>query len=177
MRLSPLSHVDTEAMIAIPARTLLMGADDGFVDERPQHTVFVKRDLIGKCEMTNRRFRAAGLRPSRSYGNQYEFPQLPVVSATWFQAQAYCHKMGKRLPSAIEWERAARGVDGRFFPRGNFWHQALADDGRGPKSLGSFPNCASPYGVLDMAGNVWEWAQDTFSNHKPPRILRGGGWS
>jgi formylglycine-generating enzyme required for sulfatase activity len=168
---------DTAAMIDIPAGAFLMGADDGYVDERPQRTVFVQRYLIDKYEVTNQRFRAAGLRPARSFGARYELPQLPVVGVTWFQAQAYCHKVGKRLPSEIEWEKAARGVDGRFFPWGNFWDPAFANDGRGPKPVGSFPNGASPYGVLDMAGNVWEWVQDAYPFHTPRRILRGGGWN
>lgn len=163
-------------MIGIPTGPFLMGADDGFADERPQRTVFVKHYLIDKYEVTNQRFRAAGLQAAQSFGKRYALPQLPVVGVTWFQAQAYCHKMGKRLPSEIEWEKAARGTDGRFFPWGNFWDPALANDGRGPKPVGSFPQGASPYGVLDMAGNVWEWVQDNYPNDKARRILRGGGW-
>lgn len=181
----PLSDKELEKMIEVPAGFFLMGADDGFADERPQRRVYVKRFLIDKYEVTNKRFLAAGMRPARSFGSAYDMPGLPVVGVSWNQARQYCDRVGKRLPTEAEWEKAARGADGRFFPWGNFWDPALANDGRGPKPVGSYPGGASPYGAHDMAGNVWEWVFDPYdrANDKPSaqaterRVLRGGSWN
>ncbi len=178
-----LTDAELDQMVEIPAGTFLMGADNGFADERPQKTIHVKRFLIDKYEVTNRKFHGVGMQLVRSFGPQYAEASLPVVGVTWFQAAAYCRKTGKRLPSEAEWEKAARGAGGRMFPWGNFWDPALANDGRGPRPVGSFPHGVSPYGVHDMAGNVWEWVQDRYplrigaSSADERRLLRGGAWN
>jgi formylglycine-generating enzyme required for sulfatase activity len=175
------SVMKQEAMVEIPGGFFLMGADNGFPDERPQRRMYVERFFIDPYEVTNRRFRAAAMRPLHTYGAGYEAPDLPVVGVSWLQARAYCMQVGKRLPSEAEWEKAARGVDGRTFPWGNFWDPALANDGQGPRVVGSFPDGGSPYGVHDMAGNVWEWVEDPYVWHgqepsQVRRVLRGGAW-
>jgi formylglycine-generating enzyme required for sulfatase activity len=178
-----LSDHELEQMVEVPAGVFLMGADEGFADERPQRQVYVKRFWIDKYEVTNQRFRAVGMRPAVSFGAQYEQPRLPVVGVTWLQAGEYCRRLGKRLPTEAEWEKAARGTDGRYFPWGNFWDPALANDGHGPRPVGSYPDGASPYGALDMAGNVWEWVEDQYitlavaSRGQERRVLRGGSWN
>lgn len=178
-----LDEQDLARMVDVPAGFFLMGADNGFMDERPQRRVYVNDFRIDKYEVTNRQFRAAGLQPRRAYGPAYQAPNLPVVGVTWGQARQYCHKLGKRLPGEAEWEKAARGTDGRAFPWGNFWDPSLANDGPGPQPVGSYPQGMSPYGALDMAGNVWEWVEDAYEQHAVQkssdarRVLRGGAWT
>jgi formylglycine-generating enzyme required for sulfatase activity len=118
----------------------------------------------------------------------------PVVQVSARDAEAYCAHYGHRLPTEAEWEYAARGVDGRRFPwgnapprqgsdpaRANFGTVACcapsAADGYGKTApVGSYPQGASPFAVLDMAGNVWEWTATAFPGRPDERAIRGGGW-
>jgi serine/threonine-protein kinase len=129
-------------------------------------------------------------------GNRYEntFPDnWPVLGVSWNDARAFCKWMTSRyrdkgwvfrLPEDWEWEKAARGVDGRYFPWGNYFDysfcsMANSKPGKreGPDSIGAFSLDESVYGVMDMAGNVAEWCQTYYDQAKNIRINRGAAWS
>lgn len=146
----------------------------------------------------------------QAYYAAQEFADYPVTNVSWVQAEAYCQWTGRRLPSEAEWERAARGRDARIYPWGWFglvmddrlnfcdqecpypWRDARLSDGHARTApVGSYPRGASPYGALDMAGNVWEWVSDWYdpaaysselaeqpagSEQGRYKVVRGGSW-
>jgi formylglycine-generating enzyme required for sulfatase activity len=187
-------------MVLVPAGEFWMGRDDGNDDEKPRHRVDLDAYYIDRYEITNelyQRFTKATRRPAPQFRSQ---PNLngasePVVGVSWHDAEAYCRWAGKRLPTEAEWEKAARGVDGRSYPWGEQWDPGRANSKEsqqnGASPVGSYPGGVSPYGAHDMAGNVWEWvsdwyAKDSYTRERPrnPRgpetgswkVLRGGSW-
>ncbi|MDY0020351.1 MAG: SUMF1/EgtB/PvdO family nonheme iron enzyme [Anaerolineae bacterium] len=173
---------DLDTLVGVPAGPFLMGSSDrdeiAQDREKPQHEVVLSAFKIGKYPVTNAQYwhfvEATGrewwwgeIRPERA--------SHPAGGISWYDAQAYCawltqvwREEGKigaeevvRLPTEAEWEKAARGTDGRIYPWGNEWDAARCNTSEwvldGTTSVGMFPKGASPYGCLDMAGNVFEW--------------------
>ncbi len=183
------ARADTQ-MVFIPPGPFAMGFDRGSGDERPVHTVELSGYYLDRFEVTVAQYRACvaggGCTPphagSRTYRLEFEGrfanwnqpgrEHHPVNAVSWAQADQYCRWAGKRLPSEAEWEKAAGG-DGRRYPWGD--EEASCDrivmddggDGCGQDNtwpVGSKPAGASPYGVMDLAGNVWEWVADWYDH-------------
>ncbi len=195
---------DRAEMVLVSAGEFTMGSAEGDPesqrDERPARRVVVSALLVDRHEVTVAQFRefctATGVAPPPG---QPPDDRCPVVNVRWDEARAYAEWAGKRLPTEAEWEKAARGTDGRRFPWGDERPAANRANhaGRGPgrtNPAGSAPAGASPFGCLDMAGNVWEWCADWYdpayfstlsigavSDPRGPssgvlRVMRGGGW-
>jgi len=207
------SSVDNMTQVYVPAGAFTMGNDQGAPDQRPAHTVNLNGFWIDRTEVTNDMYGACVranvcVAPQQirsisrlNYFGSTSFTNFPVLFVSWTQAQTYCKWAGRRLPTEAEWEKAARGTDGRLYPWGNqtpdpqrlnFGPSGLGDT----VAVGTHPTGASPYGALDMAGNAWEWVADWYDPgyyavsppDNPPgpaktgcpqgdcKVLRGGGW-
>jgi gamma-glutamyl hercynylcysteine S-oxide synthase len=190
-------------MVRIPAGKFRMGSDERMSDEAPLHTVHLDAYLIDRYEVTNLQYQAfieaTGRRPPSHFTRRSPPPgkvDHPVTFVSWFDARDYCAWAGKRLPTEQEWEKAARGADGRVFPWGNEFDIARANTPvrwarigvEGDTTpVGSFAEGVSPYGLHDMAGNVWEWTESWYlphpGNDRPSenfgeinKVLKGGSW-
>ena len=202
-----LSPAGTEhLMVRVHTGSFEMGSAVGNEDEQPVHDVFLNTFYIDKYEVTNAQYlafvEAGGRRPQFLWDDRFNAPDQPVAGVPWSDAGDYCTWVGMRLPTEAEWEKAARGTDGRTYPWGNEKPDPTRlrfNSSDSPTPVGRFPNGVSPYGVHDMAGNVWEWTQDEYDSEyyarSPDRnpvnlywtlefnspavdhTLRGGGWS
>jgi len=210
---------DLGEMVFVPAGEFWMGSDDGESDEGPRHRAYVDALHIDKFEITNVQFKA--FVDARGYerrelwsrsgwqwrseqhltqplywnDSRWNAPKQPVVGVSWYEAEAFCKFGGKRLPTEAEWEKAARGAEGRKYPWGDQWESSGANSDESKLGttapVGSYPTGVSPYGAHDMAGNVWEWVADWYSDnyyHRSPgrsprgpdsavsKVIRGGSW-
>ena len=154
------------------------------------HTVFVKRFLIGRTPVTNRQFGRYLEATQRSDPHRSDwalseiFCDLPAVDVSWREARAYCEWFGNAhgvscgLPTSVEWEAAARGKQGLLFPWGMTFEPgrclSLDEHSPGPIPVGSFESGASPCGALDMVGLVWQWTETLEASGEA--VLRGGSW-
>jgi len=176
------SSVDGMPQVYIPAGTFRMGGLDvrRAANEIPEHDVTLDAFWMDQLEVTNAMYalcvNTGACTPPQnfksqrrpSYFNNPEFNDYPVIYVAWGQAKTYCEWAGRRLPTEAEWERAGRGDDFRTFPWGedkadgllaNF-NMLVGDTSR----VGTYPAGASPFGVLDMAGNVAEWVNDFYTS-------------
>lgn len=216
---------DGGTLVFIPAGEFTMGADaddllavcqsfrsncrrEWFTNVEPQRTVNLDSFWIDQTEVTNKMyqacvqaescappFQASSSTREKYYGN-VKYDNHPVIYVSWEQAAAYCAWAGRRLPTEAEWEKAARGTDGRLFtwgdsfPASKFLNYALQEGDT--TAVKAYPRGASPYGVFDMAGNAWEWVADWYDenyyktapsvNPQGPasgvdKVSRGGGWA
>ena len=221
-----LSAQETE-LILVPAGTFTMGSENRAADEKPMHKVYLDAYYIGKYEVTNAEYyefwklQLENNSPEKTLlhtpenfphlshigdwpARAEQFPNHPVVGVSWHDAAAYAVWKGMRLPTEAEWEKAARGYTNRIWPWGSAMepraNTVATDDGYENRiaPVGSFPRGKSYYGAMDMAGNVWEWTADWYSDvyywyssqaaAKRPkrnptgpgvgswRVIRGGSW-
>ena len=209
------SPADGMEIVYIPEDHYVIGSLDSdpvaWIVEKPQHRVDLSGYWMDKTLVTNGMYAKcvqAGSCPAKikvnsffrdSYYGNSEFDDYPVVFVTWDEAQTYCTWAGRRLPTEAEWEVAARGRDERMYPWGNTPPNcSLVNFGAGvakfctgdTTAVGKYPQGASPYGLLDMAGNVWEWVADWLGPnylaepHQDPtgfsngtlRVTRGGAY-
>jgi formylglycine-generating enzyme required for sulfatase activity len=196
-------------MVEIPSGEFIMGFDgtQALEDERPLHRVWLDAFSMDLHEVMTAQYAAFLAAKHREAPWQWEMVNLglhgdrPVIGVDWHDADAYCRWKGKRLPTEAEWEKAARGMDGRLYPWGNqVPTSALANFALGARfsysqvlmPVRSYEQGKSSYGLYQMAGNVGEWVQDWYlSNYyetSPERnpqgpeqgqfkVLRGGSWS
>ncbi len=193
---------DGMVMVFVPAGEFSMGSDQ-HDDEQPVHLVNVDAFWIDQTEVTGAMYALcveAGACQPTDPGTTEQLDNAPILFATWSDAQTYCAWTGGRLPTEAEWEYAARGTDSRIYPWGNeavdcslvnYWGQDGGCVGQA-NIVGSLPGGKSPYGALDMSGNVWEWVSDWYApgyyadspseNPQGPaegiyRVIRGGSWA
>jgi len=179
--------------VPVPAGPFVQGSNRGDDDERPARTRTLPAFAIDRTEVTRAAYAAcvAARRckpvPRELAGPPGSDGTLPVTNVSWFDARDFCAFAGGRLPTEAEWEKAARGTDGREFPWGPDAACERANwgnfEGEGPcagrapgfpVAVGRYADGASPYGALDMAGNVWEWVADKFDEDPSRRAVRGG---
>jgi serine/threonine-protein kinase len=162
-------------MVKIPAGTFLMGSTTGEPDEQPEHEVTLEAFTMDIFEVSNRQYRqcveAGGCTPPgspdsatiKNYFNNPAYDHYPVLNVNWDQAQAYCQFYGKRLPTEAEWEFAAGGPNNLVYPWGNdFIAEITAAPVDEVLPVDAFPEAASPFGLVQMAGNAGEWVLDVF---------------
>ncbi len=177
-----IAATDGATMLCVPAGDFLMGSDssEAWENESPVHNVYLDAFWIDKTEVTNAMYArcvAAGVcrepyqfssKTRDSYFNHSDYANYPVIFIDMNDAQDYCNWVGGRLPTEAEWEKAARGTDGRTYPWGNSNldrnHTNYNENEGDTTAVGSYPSGASPYGALDMLGNVWEWTSDWLSD-------------
>ncbi|MBI5428541.1 MAG: SUMF1/EgtB/PvdO family nonheme iron enzyme [Nitrospinae bacterium] len=208
------SEIDRKAMVLVPAGEFVMGTNKTdpenihlrigtvkplYVDQQPERKVFLDAYYIDRFEVTNKEYKrfvdSAQYPDCPANWVDGEYPRglddHPVTNVSWAQAMAYALWAHKTLPTEAQWEKAARGADGRIYPWGNEYAKGQAnieiDAVRQTAPVGSYPRDVSPYQAYDMSGNVMEWTQDWYQAYpgndyqssrfgKNFKVLRGNGY-
>lgn len=191
--------VAPEGMVAIPGGVFQLGSAEADADafSQPAHEVTIKPFFLDKTEVTNAEYKKFVDETKHKAPDGWVdgapvagSDTMPVVNVTWQDAADYAKWAKKRLPTESEWEFAARGTDGRIYAWGSTWDTSRAnvgDDAGQTKPVGSYPTGASPFGVLDMIGNVWEWTSSDVTlypgstvqgieKYKGMKVFRGGAF-
>ncbi|MFQ5450008.1 MAG: formylglycine-generating enzyme family protein [Nitrospinaceae bacterium] len=194
-------------MVYIPQGYFPMGGSSGREDEKPLHFVYTSAYFIDKYEVSNAEYmefvQATGHEKPKFWQDEnFNKPDYPVVGISWFDALAYAHWKGKRLPTEAEWEKAARGNDRRLWPWGGKWDKGFffyflnifgdADNFPYTAPVNYYQSGMSPFGLFNTSGNVWEWCLDWYDKDyyrispeidpEGPagplkmKVLRGGSW-
>ena len=201
---------DEVEMIYIPSGLFVMGSDDP-EDDNPKTHVYLYAYYIDKYPVTNFRYniflQETNYTEPESWNYSLQTADHPIIGIDWEDAKAYADWCGKRLPTEAEWEKAGRGTDERIYPWGQEWDKYKCNNGnmddpdivekmldlendRGTTPIGSFAGGASPYGVMDMSGNIAEWCSDVYKSplvsgklkkgekekEKDLRVCKGGSW-
>lgn len=198
MKKAVLEQKQKYGSVIVPAGEFIMGTDEAREDEYPEHKIYLDAFEVDCYEVTNAQYwefleyikkttdhsKCFKGEPSNKdhtpkfWDNEYyNVPNYPVARIDWYDAYAYAAWAGKRLPTEAEWEKAARGSDGRSFPWGNEWDPARCNLSGEPKPVGNVEAGKSVYGCYDMAGNVYEWCndwyQDTYYAEAPSKNPKG----
>ena len=201
------SELDQMVLVYIPEGSFEMGSVDGWDSEQPVHTVNLSAFWMDQTEVTNYQFAlcmesGACREPAsnqsfsrKDYFINPIFSDYPVVNVSWSDAVDYCQWAGRRLPTEAEWEMAAKNGKDATYPWGEGIDCSFANyiNCTGDTSeVGIYPLGASPFGVLDLSGNVWEWVADWYDalyyeSHPIDypsgpesgayRVVRGGSWN
>lgn len=206
----PMIEKDPVEMVIIPAGPFIRGSapGEGRIDEQPRRKIYLNAFAIDKYEVSNTHYMKfldetlhkapLNVFAERPFNQEEGIAELPVVQVTWHDAVDYCFWAGKRLPTEAEWEKAARGTEGRIYPWGdeppNAQRANFEKDWDGKKTfveVTALPEGQSPSGLFNVSGNVREWVQDWYDaeyysnspdkNPKGPesgilKVLRGGSW-
>ncbi len=180
-----INKIDNAEMVLVPAGNFIMGTSEEeiqdlikatptekrelFLNEIPQHKVYLDSYYIYKTEVTVAQYQKFCKKTGRKNIFDQRWKGLetcPIFFVSWDDATAYAKWASAKLPSEAQWEKAARGTEGRIFPWGNEWDKkkcvTASSNNYDFKSVGTIPDGASPYGCLDMSGNVWEWCYDWY---------------
>ncbi len=194
--------IDGEEMILIPSGEFLMGSTDNEYDEKPQHKVYLDSYYIYKYEVTVAQYRKFCIAKGMEMPTEPDWKwqdNHPIVNVSWYDAKQYAIWAGVTIPTEAQWEKAARGIDGKIYPWRNTYDannlqcsKIEKSDAKQTVPVGSYPIGASSYGVMDMSGNAIEWCSDWYDdeyyktspmmNPTGPasgstKVIRGGSWN
>ncbi|HPZ06547.1 MAG TPA: SUMF1/EgtB/PvdO family nonheme iron enzyme [Candidatus Eremiobacteraeota bacterium] len=200
-------RIPYQGMIYVPGGDFIVGSNEPGSPDGPETKVYLEAYYIDRCEVTMAEYanfvKSTGYKSQGSWDMYFKkgYENYPVVNVSWNDAKSYAEWVGKRLPNELEWEKAARGTDGRIWPWGNQWDKNKCNntttndtsivslmlnmgEGKGPVPVGIIEKGMSPYGAMDMAGNVEEWISDWYQPYpyEGPyqsgmvKTIRGGSW-